>query len=627
MSGLGSRRFRVVGIAALAGLAIAAGGVAPVWRDVTLTNADGARVTIGAIRLGASPIGAAFAQDAQTIALENVVLELGLSTYRLPRIEFAGTSLGRAELLSLFDGKASEPLAARLARLTARQVSAPEIIVEQQIGPERQTIRYRNVAATGLVQGRVASIVAETAALETKGGRAGAVAGTLGRLTIADLDLGEAMRVYAERRNGPPGELARIYGAFTLENVDLRTDKAVEIKVSRIGGRDFLARPTAGSLSDSMKVLGAADNPDKASPAEQAKLLGAAIEVLDAMAVGSLEAVGIDIRDPTDSNEATGRIARIAYTAGAGVQAADARIEGLEIVAKDGRARIASIAFTGFGFGATVDGLKDLAGRPSADPDPAVLRRLIPTIGTVRLAGLDFDVPNESAKGPRRQNMRFAVKDIEVTADKPLNGIPTNLRLAVDHLTFTVPSGSTEEGLKDLAAMGYGAVDLSWTTAASWTEPGNELVIREVSMRGSDMGSLMLRGVLGNVSRDVFHPDSAVALVALIGATAKNLDVTVVNQGLFERVIAREAKNDRAAGEKLRREYGMAAAVAVPTMLGNSAQAKTIGQAVARFIAKPGRLTLSARTKEAGGLGVADLALLDQPAAILDRLDITATAE
>jgi hypothetical protein len=62
-------------------------------------------------------------------------------------------------------------------------------------------------------------------------------------------------------------------------------------------------------------------------------------------------------------------------------------------------------------------------------------------------------------------------------------------------------------------------------------------------------------------------------------------------------------------------------------MLGNSAQAKTLGQAVARFVAKPGRLTISATTKDPAGLGLADVIATPEPAAILNKLEITATAE
>jgi hypothetical protein len=175
--------------------------------------------------------------------------------------------------------------------------------------------------------------------------------------------------------------------------------------------------------------------------------------------------------------------------------------------------------------------------------------------------------------------------------------------------------------------MGYGKLDLSLVTAASWNEPGNELVVREVSVRGTEMGSAVLRGVLANVGRDVFNPDSAVAAVALMGATARNLHVTIENKGLFERVIVQEAKKQKKSPEDLRREYGMAAAVAVPAVLGNSSSAKAVGQAVARFVARPGRLTISATTKDPAGLGLADFVATPEPAALLDKLEITATAE
>ncbi len=214
-----------------------------------------------------------------------------------------------------------------------------------------------------------------------------------------------------------------------------------------------------------------------------------------------------------------------------------------------------------------------------------------------------------------------------MTADKPIDGVPTNLRLAFENVTFAVPPNAQDDALKTLAALGYGTLDLSLVTAASWNEAGNEFVVREVSVRGTDMGSAVLRGVLADVGRDVFNPDGAVAAAALVGARARNLHLTIENKGLFERVIAAESRKGKKSPEDLRREYGMAAAVAVPAMLGNAPAAKTLGQAVARFIAKPGRLTISMTAKDPAGLGIADLAATAEPAAILDKLEITATAE
>ena len=48
---------------------------------------------------------------------------------------------------------------------------------------------------------------------------------------------------------------------------------------------------------------------------------------------------------------------------------------------------------------------------------------------------------------------------------------------------------------------------------------------------------------------------------------------------------------------------------------------------MAQFVAKPGRLFLSARPKNGGtGLGVIDFSAAPSPGAVLDRLDVTAKA-
>jgi len=131
-----------------------------------------------------------------------------------------------------------------------------------------------------------------------------------------------------------------------------------------------------------------------------------------------------------------------------------------------------------------------------------------------------------------------------------------------------------------------------------------------------------LDAVVDNIS-----PDTTVAMVSLIGATAKTIELTVENKGLFEKVMAQQAQQKKKSPDDLRREYGMAAAIGIPALLGNGASAKTLGQAVARFITKPGRLAISAKTKDGGGLGLGDFASIGEPAKILEKLDITASSE
>jgi hypothetical protein len=164
--------------------------------------------------------------------------------------------------------------------------------------------------------------------------------------------------------------------------------------------------------------------------------------------------------------------------------------------------------------------------------------------------------------------------------------------------------------VKRLAAMGYRDLDLSFASAADWVESADELHVRDLSFRGRDMGGVSVRATLGNLTRDAFDPDQAVAAVALLGATARSVELTVEDKGLAERLFAQEARGRKISPEEVRREYGVAAAVGVPALLGNSPQAKAVAQAVARFVAKPGRLVIAAKAKDPAGLGAADLAAL-----------------
>jgi hypothetical protein len=563
---------------------------------------------------------------AEAVTLENLSIDVGFAVYRIPRIEFAGVNLSRAELLSLFDKNAAEPVAPRLARLSAKQVKVPELIVEQQVGGDRQITRYRDLVIDNVTNGRIASAVSAGGSFELKDPQSGATSGTIGRLTLTDLDMPEAVRIYSERAGAATPELKRIYGAFSLEDLTLASEKGARIRIARMAGKDFSARPTKASWMETMKTLGSLESPDKAA-ADQARIMGAVADIFDAMQVGSMEATGIEISDPTDKKEPAGRIARIGYSSAAAGRPSDMRVESLEIGAKDGKARIGLIAFTGFSLAPTFSELRALGDKPITDLDASALRRLIPTIGTIRISGIDLHVPNEASKDPKAENIRFSVGDLEMTADKPLNGIPTNLRVGLKDFRMAIPPDTKEDGLQELAALGYRNLDMSWLTAAFWNEPGNELVLRELSVSGAQMGSASLRGTIGGVTKDVFDPDGAVALVALFGATVKNAQLTVENGGLFEKLLDQEARKQKKSVDDLRKELGIAAAVAIPAMLGNSGAAKTIGQTVARFVAKPGKLTISARTKDPAGLGIGDLGSIGEPGAILEKLEVTATAE
>lgn len=618
-------------------LALMAGSAALQFEPTVLRDfvaGNGSRhIAVGAVRV---PLwSAAFAQSPETFSLENVSFTFGGATYEAKRIEFSGVTSSRAEIEALFSSASTEPLANRLARINAKKAFIPEARAKQQLGKDSQTVVYRNIALNDIAQGRIASLTVEATGVETTGGR-GNILLSYGQTSISELDLQALANLFETKADTASAPLTRIYATFAIDGIDIvESNEGINLKIGRISARDVMARPTKDSWAGTLALF--AEHGGKADPTEEdaAQLLPAFADFMGAFDIGLVEATGIELK--TNGKPQTGsknavspasaHINRIAYTGGMASQPPDARVEGVEIGNHDNHVRIGSLSLTGFSLEPTLNGLRGLEGKRLNDLDPATLRSLVPILGTLRLSGFDIDAASQSEKGKQPERIKASLKDFEFTADKPVNAVPTNIRIGAQNFAMALPSNSTDDGIKELLALGYKAIDMSLLVAANWNEVTNEVSLKEVSIQGQDMGSVSLTGVLSNVTRDAFNADTAIAAVSVIGAKAKTADIVVENKGLFERYLARTAKEQKTTPEALRRMYASATAFALPALIGNSDQTKTLSQAIARFIAQPGRLTITAQAKDAAGLGLMDVMGMTDPKAALEKLNITAKAE
>jgi hypothetical protein len=586
-----------------------------------LTAATGATAAPGGSPTPA-PATATVTQQADGLLVENATFQLGEVSYRVPRAELRGTTLSAAEVSALLDPASPEPVAARIARLSASEIVAPRITAEQRLGNNGQTTIYRDVALSGLGDGRIRSGRAGSATFEVVG-ETGSSRGGFTHFALTDFDLASSIALFTDKAPAGSVPVKKLYGSFALEGVNLVDPAGTTTRIARIGGRDLSARPTAEGWTGTMNILGASPpNLSDAEPEQRRRIFTALADMLGAFEIGALEASGIEVQDPKNPDGAA-RIARIGFV-GSAEGGGEFQLDGLDAGSADGRVRIGSIAIGGIALKPMLDGLREVAAG-SGDFGPAEMRRFVPATGTMRLAGLVVD-PAKQAKGAGSPEP-IIVGGIEIAAGKPVEGLPSEMRIVLSDLSLGVAGADEDSPLGQLSGLGYDKLSLSFGAAANWNEARQEIVIQDVSVRAPAMGSATLAGTIGHVPRDVFHADSTIAAVALVGITAQSLDLTVQNDGLFERIVAREAKRQQRSPEELRRDYGIAAAIGVPAALGNSAAAKTLGNAIARFVAKPGRLAIQAKVKDGTGVGLADLAAGAEPAAMLDRLEVTAKAE
>lgn len=567
-----------------------------------------------------APAAATVSQWADGILVENAIFQLGKVSYRVPRAELRGTSLSPAEVSALLDPASPDPVAARIARLTASEIVVPQITAEQRLGQSRQTTAYRDTVLTDIRGGRIRAARAGGGSFEAWG-ESGIARGGFTHLALSEFDLASSVALFTDKAPASGAPLKKLYSSFSLEGISLLDPAGPTTHIARMTGRDLSARATAEGWTGTVAILGASPpNLADAQPDERRRVFTALADMLGAFEIGALEASGIEVRDAKDPDGAA-RIARIGFVTSPG-NGGEFQLDGLEAGSADGRVRIGSIAIGGIALKPMLETLREIAAGPD-DFDPAEMRRFVPATGTIRIAALAVD---PAKQGNASSLGTVSAGAIEVTAGKPVEGLPSEMRVAVSDLKIGI-AGGEDSPLTNLAGLGYDTLDLSLGAAANWNEARQEIAIRDISARAAGMGSVTLAGTIGHVSRDVFSPDSTVALVALAGATVQSLDLTVQNDGLFERVVAREARRQKRNPDDVRREYGVAAAVGVPAALGNSAEAKTLGNAIARFLAKPGRLAIRINAKDGAGLGLADFAPGPDPIAILDRLDVTATAQ
>jgi hypothetical protein len=364
---------------------------------------------------------------------------------------------------------------------------------------------------------------------------------------------------------------------------------------------------------------------DELSSEDQARLLPAIVDFIDAFQIGQLEASGIEAASKGNDSPSLLRIGRVAYSGETNSQPSDMRMDGIEFSEKDNRIKIETSSLTGFSYRQTLDGLRNLQGKAIDEIDLATIRTLIPTLGTLRISGLDIDaLVQESDKA---EWFKLTSEDFSVTADRPINGIPTNLRIAQRHAVIPLAANSADDLVKELVALGYGTLDASYTVSATWNEGSSEILLKEVFLQGLDMGTVSLTGTIGNVNKDLFSADEATAAAALVGAKATTARVTIEDDGLLMRYLSGAAKEQKTTPENLRQMYAGAAPFVLSSILGNSEQAKTLGQAVSQFIAKSGKLTVEAQPKNPSGFGVMDAVLASDPKALLQKLNISAKVE
>ncbi|MCJ2128854.1 hypothetical protein [Methylobacterium sp. E-045] len=580
--------------------------------------------------LGPLPVSAQEAASAvQDVTLQNVTMTFGGTVLTAPQVIVSGTRLTKDDLLGLLRS-GPEPLAARLAKFDAASIVIPELRSETRIGTKTQNATYRDVTAKDVRGGRIAQASAAGLTAVEAGGEAKHSA-SYGRIEMKDVDLAAMARLYGEAGDAK-SPMLRIYGAFSAADISMEAEGTV-VKIARLEGSDVSGRQIPATWTGALDAMSRVD-PIQPASADKARILGTVADLIDGFSVGSFQASGLTINQTHDGEPVAMTMGRMAFASG------NLTFEDLGFTVGEAGGKLSRLSFAGFSFAPTVAAMRKLSTQ-AGEPTEADLRQMTPVLGTLAFKDLSLDLPPDEVSAPPKPSAKppGAPSPAAATAPKhiglrdgafafgPLrDGLPTTGRANLSGLTLPASAVAGIPGLGSLGAYGYRDLDLDVVADTAWNEAAKELTFSEVSVSGKDMGSVKINGTLGGIGPAVFDPDPSVSTFAMLGATAKTLDLRIENTGLFERFIATQSKSLSLKPEELTQEYVTATTFGVPAILGNSAGAKAIGAALGQFVMKPGTLLLSAKAKNAGGIGMLEFSAAPTPGAVLDRLDVSAKA-
>jgi hypothetical protein len=184
-------------------------------------------------------LGTRAALAAENITLRDVTFQIGQTSYRARQVEFVGTNLTEQQLNALFDPRAPEPLDKRLVELSATAVNVPELVAEWSSTTGRQSVSVRDLALRNVVAGKAASASTRGARSE---GSLMAMLG-IGPISITDLDLALAARLYAQPSSIKEKDPDAVVGAVDIGALDLRSKGGSTVHADRISLSGLRAVP------------------------------------------------------------------------------------------------------------------------------------------------------------------------------------------------------------------------------------------------------------------------------------------------------------------------------------------------------------------------------------------------
>ncbi|MEN5246398.1 hypothetical protein [Brucella pseudintermedia] len=617
-------------------------------RDVTLPLKDGSNVRIASV--DGRP---KFLFLTGMLNASGINTEIGNYRISIPSVAIEDANVDSAMLKDTF-GNSGLTLPERVGRFSAKRLTAQEIKVVQTVANNEQNIVYKDVALEDINLGKVARYTAGSTdfdfTVEVPGEDGEKVTdkmtGTMGVAEGKDIDGVFLARLYTEKAGPDDKEAKPVYGPFSAKNIVMKT-KDVTFSYDEVRSNGFSARMPAVPFSETMQKLQSLDKTDEPSPAETRELILQLTSLFETLGKGDVELIGMKI-EPADASKGKGGIERIAVAFDN--QKMDATIKGFDFAEGQDYMKMEEASLKGFSWATSIEGLKKFASLSDDQVENFPYTTMLPEFGTLRIAGIDADLPydqsedvdageentgdaaqastEETSVPSLPERIQFAMKSYEVALNKPYNGIPTDVRVAYEDMSLKVPAQGSDEFYQQLRKLGYDRLIISSNFEANWDEANQNLIIKDISISGKDMGSVSMSGLMGGFTKEFFSGDKVMTQVALLGLKARQVNLKIEEKGLIAKGLKMYADENNMSEDEVRSTVSLIAAAALQELTADQPQLQDVVAAFSAFLAKPNIFELVVKAKTDKGIGALEMVAASQdPLTLLDKVDIEAKTE
>ena len=255
----------------------------------------------------------------------------------------------------------------------------------------------------------------------------------------------------------------------------------------------------------------------------------------------------------------------------------------------------------------------------------AQMQALAPKVSKVSLEALHLQVPAKALDGNSADGSQyvFDLPTMHLAIGGYAGGMATEATSRVQ-LVYDIAPTVPNPGLRAVADAGFTHFDLTSETALHWDADKHTFQLDRLSVAAKDLAAMALNASLSNVSPDVFGSDQDAQAQALQQVRLNSVELGLANQTLADKVLPLLATQADMTVPAFKTDLKLKLHQAVLEALGETPAADQIVRAASAFIDSPHTLDLKAVAPH--GIGMQDVAGLQDPKDIQGLLDITATA-